>query len=511
MRNKLLIACKSLTSGGVETYLKTQCSVFTKLGWDITVFVCGDFNEDFFKDLMKVKVIKGEGVPTTSIEIINFYNQIFAIVKGSEARFIVHSYSEELTFPLLMLCSKWNLPLINSFHNTSYFLEFHGPFYDFLYYSLTFSNLSLSLVLSEEMEEFLQPYVRSGSCLLIRNPILRPDNLLKEKLDFDVRKILIVSRLDKDKILGIKEGISRVSNFFPKSVFLIAGEGDSKEELRQSLFDLEEENRLQFLGLITNSKYDLMTKSDLVIGMGRVALEAMSVGTPVLLIGYKDVKGLIDPVLFHEAAKSNFSGRNLPAVSNEDLKSQLSHLHQKEYVTDLQKLVKESYDAEVIWTKIEHIFQEINADFPHKDLFNALYKILKSYPSDRNILEDLDFIKNFEKLLSSLNLHDKRLQESFIFASNVYKDEKIVKLEQIDFYHKRDERLIKESLARVIKEKEYLNELVESYKKELEKIKLEFETKQREENSFLLNIIFLSIKRKIGKILMDFSKGKNEK
>lgn len=64
MRNKLLIVCKTLTFGGVETHIKTECLIMKKKGWDVAIFVCEELDEDFFGNLESFKLFKGAVDPS---------------------------------------------------------------------------------------------------------------------------------------------------------------------------------------------------------------------------------------------------------------------------------------------------------------------------------------------------------------------------------------------------------------------------------------------------------------
>ncbi len=54
-----------------------------------------------------------------------------------------------------------------------------------------------------------------------------------------------------------------------------------------------------------------MKQYDLIVGMGRVILEAMSQGLECFSINYDGPVGLVDSFLLQSLSYANFSGRNL--------------------------------------------------------------------------------------------------------------------------------------------------------------------------------------------------------
>jgi glycosyltransferase, group 2 family len=448
MRNKLLIVCKTLTFGGVETHIKTECLIMKKKGWDVAIFVCEELDEGFFGNLESFKLFKGAVDPSFFSGLIKFQTHIEGIINGEEERYVVHCHSESLIFPLLFSCVKLNVPLVGSFHNTNYFQERHGGIYDFCNYVLTLANLSLVLVLSEEMESLIKPFVREGAYLLTRNPIIFPENASAARSGAinSRKRILVVSRLDEFKVEGIKQAILKISKILPESKFIVAGEGDKKEELKKNLLGLMNESRIEFVGLLTKDKYDFMSKADYVIGMGRVALEAIGVGTPVLLTGYSDIKGLLQDKNFNKMAATNFSGRNIPTISEKDLRSELELVINEENLRKLKRLAREKFDAEIIWSDVSKIFQTLKPNFGQEKLLRAIGDLTSKIPENERVLESLSYLDRVAKLVFSRNLFDIKIALPFEYFFNNYKDEKIKTLEQIDFYHKRDNKKLKQTI-----------------------------------------------------------------
>ena len=118
--------------------------------------------------------------------------------------------------------------------------------------------------------------------------------------------ILFASRLDADTSHGaycLCKIADRLSERFPKIKIFIAGGGS---EL-QRLMDITP--KVEFLGALP-SLSDVISTSELVIGVSRVALEAMSCEKNVLLFGNEGALGLLDEDNLAMAEKTNFTCRD---------------------------------------------------------------------------------------------------------------------------------------------------------------------------------------------------------
>jgi glycosyltransferase involved in cell wall biosynthesis len=80
--------------------------------------------------------------------------------------------------------------------------------------------------------------------------------------------------------------------------------------------------RIHFIGWTSDSR-NAIRNADVVLGMGRVVLEAIAEGRPAVLIGYGDVHGLVTADNFDEWRRTNFSGRGIAARDHGDVVREL--------------------------------------------------------------------------------------------------------------------------------------------------------------------------------------------
>ena len=134
--------------------------------------------------------------------------------------------------------------------------------------------------------------------------------------------ILFVSRLDKDCSRGAKLlcGIApELSRRFPDVSITVAGEGNDYEKI---LALAEKSNKrigrkcVSLVGKCTDMP-ELMSRHSLVVGVSRVALEAMAMEKPVVLFGNEGALGLFDEKKLPVAVNTNFTCRGFGGAGGE--------------------------------------------------------------------------------------------------------------------------------------------------------------------------------------------------
>jgi glycosyltransferase involved in cell wall biosynthesis len=207
---------------------------------------------------------------------------------------------------------------------------------------------------------------------LIRNGIFLSNSTLLPK-ELSAKKIAIyISRTDgpKGKILKLilREVLPEIFKSLPDWEILIVG-GDEKEIEISLLVDRLNQNfplpKVKWLKFQKNL-LEIFFQSDLVIGTGRVAMEAMAYGRPVLALGESEVYGLLNENNFPLAQKSNFGdcGKR-KNYQKEELIELFKRVFSEEKETLFQaglwcqKRVREEYDIKNISSSIENIYLEL--------------------------------------------------------------------------------------------------------------------------------------------------------
>ena len=196
--------------------------------------------------------------------------------------------------------------------------------------------------------------------------------------------------IDKNKITVIRNGFNTdafapndVQSINKKPLVLLIGrftgpKGDVAIKLLQEIFEYDKYNVRVIGGAVIPERFEVfrdradiigytkniqthITKADLVVGAGRVAIEALLMGKPVVSIGEACNPGLVTESNLSEQMKSNF-GDVLPDNScNYDFealkKDIIAGLESNDTGHKLRELIVEECDIKGIANKIQKIYK----------------------------------------------------------------------------------------------------------------------------------------------------------
>jgi glycosyltransferase involved in cell wall biosynthesis len=178
----------------------------------------------------------------------------------------------------------------------------------------------------------------------------------------DYSSVCYVSRIDKRHAsvisLIIRKVIVPVSTLYKDMTFNIVGDGDSLDYLRDEAELINNEvgrKAIIIHGYVADVK-EIIMKSGLILGVGRVAIESLACGVPVLSVNYKCLGGLVSKDNYLYMRMNNFvSLRNDPPDD-----------------TKLISFFREYFEKPLFWQE-EAVFlqNEIDKDF-------NIYKIGKN-------------------------------------------------------------------------------------------------------------------------------------
>jgi glycosyltransferase involved in cell wall biosynthesis len=128
------------------------------------------------------------------------------------------------------------------------------------------------------------------------------------------QQVLYISRMSGGRggvALTLLEAVALLHDEFPTLRVVIVGEGDRLPEVRALAEELNARwsgDYCQVLGARADIP-DLLAEAGIAVGVGRVALEAMACGRPVIIAGEYGTYGLLEAETLPLAREHNFSGR----------------------------------------------------------------------------------------------------------------------------------------------------------------------------------------------------------
>lgn len=322
MQNKkFLIATNSLGIGGCETYVITMAKELIRRKNNVTIVAGDGIFRKHIEDLgIKVKVLDFSNTET-QIEKIKIIEQI--IEDEGITDVCINPFFP--FFEVTAACIKKHIPYDLFFHGVSLkgYFDIKNSFSALgVWSSIYIKNVAIKyarkyVYVSEEVRDFYEEYfnLNKDKGIILKNSIDLEQNLTETN---KLKKFVMLSRIDADKIDSIKCAIKFYKKLYEKSetkndmLLDILGTGNRLEELNTFVEDYKKYN-VKVLKE-TNNSCNVIKDYDAVLGMGRTMIEAMSLKKFAILISYNKYIGVINAKNIKKMKSisyANFSGRNL--------------------------------------------------------------------------------------------------------------------------------------------------------------------------------------------------------
>ncbi len=254
----------------------------------------------------------GCSVIETNFSIFSFGKVVDLLEQLNDARpfDIVHAHPFQSREILHYFSKRNNIPFI---------LTIHGQYDDEL--EKYHEDVDIILTVSEGIKDYVLKRVEGVSSEKIHvlynavNDVYAPPIFQSKKLNSSskARVVTFVTRFDEDKrfILDVGlEAIKWASTSSEDHIFWqFLGDGTLLSEFKKDVNELIDEDSFAFKGWLSDSALAReYRKSDIVIGPGRCAIDALACGAPVIALGSKGYIGLIDGASWLNGVYSNFGG-----------------------------------------------------------------------------------------------------------------------------------------------------------------------------------------------------------
>ncbi|MBD0787945.1 polysaccharide deacetylase family protein [Vibrio sp. Y2-5] len=158
----------------------------------------------------------------------------------------------------------------------------------------------------------------------------------------------------------------------------------------------------------TNDVQQVMAQSDLVIGAGRVAMEALLCGRPTLAIGEASCIGLVDSNNIHQAMATNFGD-----IGSKDLDIDFSKianivevaLKTKHCETEVNQLIQDNYDLAKVVDHLEDTYQTVYVETLQREMPVIMYHRFIRDESEKGVhgtYMHVDMLEKHFKLLKRM-------------------------------------------------------------------------------------------------------------
>lgn len=291
--------------GGLHDNISSSVKAVLSNGGCATVLCKAGSFADSLREL-------GCSVIETNFSIFSFGKVIDLLEQLNDARpfDIVHAHPFQSREILHYFSKRNNIPFI---------LTIHGQYDDEL--AKYHEDVDVILTVSEGIKDYVLKRVEGVSGEKIHvlynavndvyaSPIFQPKKLNSSS---KTRVVTFVTRFDEDKRFILDVGLEAIrwtSTRPEEHIFWqFLGDGTLLSEFKKNVNKLISEDSFAFKGWLSDSALaHEYRKSDIVIGPGRCAIDALACGAPVIALGSKGYIGLIDGASWLNGVYSNFGG-----------------------------------------------------------------------------------------------------------------------------------------------------------------------------------------------------------
>lgn len=328
---------------------------------------------------------------------------------------VIHVHPFFSFFPAVFAAKICKKPVVYTYHGIGSY-NFTNTINDTILFNMLLDyEIDKNFAVSAEGKKILE------NTIFEKNNIVFLPNSINTK-EFTPAKIsnnkswALISRLDNDKINEIKK-LTNILNLIDIQELHIFGDGSEKEFLENFIQEKNLTNKVFLEGHIDNLHEKLANKFNGIIGIGRSAMEAISMGFPTILIGFNKIAGVIDTNMYNFIKDKNFTNKYLPDISPNTLKNQIQQVYKNNYDKTFYKLFKKEFSTKKISNLYFNELKKINnySTLNLKDLYDEI----------KNINNDESFygsfvIYNLLKKYFSFFVRQSHQKNLFIIGDNFW-------------------------------------------------------------------------------------------
>lgn len=354
---KILLMVRNLDFGGAENHVVDLANTLSDLGHEVWIAA----NEGRRRKLLRNN-IRYIQVRYQDHTIIHQVYRLTKIINKYKIQ-IIHAHQR---LPILTGC------LAGYFSKIPVIATLHGQLkYDIRSKIVKHLLAQLIVVCPYWLEHvFNQSDILKNKTVMIPNGVRMDGNFVKKHSSTSTLNLVYASRIDKShgKILEslIEKVLPHLVAQYPKLQLFIVGDGKHLDYLKNLSMKISQQTKKKnifFLGY-QETLSDTLENANLVFGVGRVALESLALGIPVLPIRHDHLGEIITTENFDYLVYNNFVPRNNPEYSTEKIVSILSDFinNTDYYYNETQKIsniVEGEYGLKVIVGKVIDLYYSV--------------------------------------------------------------------------------------------------------------------------------------------------------
>lgn len=317
--------------GGAETHIITLASELSRRGENLYIAA---------SDGPAVEMLRQYNIPFFNLNLNDTELQLESILElikliRNKKIDIIHAHPFNSQIVSAIAGAVTNTPVITTIHGL-YSTPSSNKFFTSLFSKYIYISEE---VLDYQVNNNLIPDKSKNLIKVINNSVPLINSDIDESFFRDGKLNLIyISRLDRDKyksIIFTIESAIKIREYLNLKLTIL-GNGSETLDIQKKINDVQTSLDEKFIFLEPGSTdvYQYIQNSDIVVGVGRVILEALSMGKYAICIGNENYGGIVSVNNLEQLSKVNFTDRN----STKELKTE-------NLLSDLLK-IKRSYPQE---------------------------------------------------------------------------------------------------------------------------------------------------------------------
>ena len=405
----VLIVSENFLDGGLETQIN---STVQSLKEKINFF----FAFRNYKEKWNFQNVYTDFYFSNSSTISQFcydVDKLVQIIKENNID-VIHAHPFYSLFPAVFAAKICEKPIIYTYHGIGSYNFTYGVNDTLLFNMLLDYEIKKIFCVSLNGTHILENIILDKSKL-----VFLPNSIDTEKFTpaqiSNNKSWALVSRLDDDKINEIKKLINILHEIDIQELHIF-GDGSKKEFLQEFIQEKNLTNKIFFEGHCNNLPERLSNNFNGIIGIGRVAMEAISMEFPILLIGFNKIAGVIDSDMYNFIKNRNFTNMYLPAIPIDALKKQIEQVYNYSYDKGFYKSFKEEFSTKTVSNLYFKEIESIN-NYPILNL-KDLYNEIKIINNDESFYDSFVIYNLFRKYFSFF-IRQPHQQNLFILGDSI--------------------------------------------------------------------------------------------
>lgn len=303
---------------------------------------------------------------------------------------VVHAHSRASAWSCAIACKLCRIPLITTTHGRQ-------PVHLSRKINKSFGVKSICVCENIRTQICNDLGYAQKNTILLRNPVdatafnftpkstseHEADNALKSNDQSGKHEILValVGRLSGPKGDVAYEVLSKLSEHKHIQVQIIGS-----KFIPERFNKFENLENVHFLGYRTDVP-ELMKKADVIIGAGRVGIEAMLTGRPLIAVGEAIYEGLVSKANIGAVLSSNFGDINSISETHLDFSTLKDDVEAavkltSDELSDLKDIIKHEFDMERIVNTVEQLYSRTYVEYKRYEMPIIMYHRVVDSPDE---------------------------------------------------------------------------------------------------------------------------------